>query len=240
MTILLPVLPVSFGRWLFWPWVPRYGAPRPSRSLWAWVARWIAQRPRAVWLATAAALMVCAAASSGVRTGLAGDATYTTAPESVVGQRLLAAHFPGGASAPSEVVARASSAPAVLAAVAATQGVAQALPSADVGGLMHVRVVLAEPPDSASAQRTVERVSVHDLPGAAALVGGYTATRLDTANATRHDRNDRRSGAAGAGARPGRRPVHLVAEPDCAGNPSGVRAFPSRPRDVMLVSRGAV
>ena len=122
MTILLPALLVSFGRWLFWPWVPRYGAPRPARSLWAWVARWIAQRPRAVWLATAAALMVCAAASSGVRTGLAGNATYTTAPESVVGQRLLAAHFPGGASAPSEVVARASSAPAVLAAVAATRG----------------------------------------------------------------------------------------------------------------------
>ncbi|HKA48226.1 MAG TPA: MMPL family transporter, partial [Candidatus Dormibacteraeota bacterium] len=29
----------------------------------------------------------------------------------------------------------------------------------------------------------------HDLPGAGAMVGGYTATRLDTANATRHDRN---------------------------------------------------
>jgi len=191
MTILLPALLVSFGRGLFWPWVPRYGAPRPARSLWGWVARWIAQRPRVVWLATAAALMVCAAALSGVRTGLAGDATYTTAPESVVGQRLLSAHFPGGASAPADVVARTPSAPAVLAALAATQGVAQVLPPADVGGLMHVRVMLADPPDSASAQRTVERLraAVHDLPGAAALVGGYTATQLDTANATRHDRN---------------------------------------------------
>jgi putative drug exporter of the RND superfamily len=191
MTVLLPAMLVSFGRWLFWPWVPRYGATRPRRSLWTWVARGVARRPRAVWLATAALLVVCAAALPVMRTGLAADATYTTAPESVVGQRLLAAHFPGGASAPVEVVARGAAGPAVVAAVAATSGVAQVLPATQAGDLVRVRVVLADPPDSASAERTVERLrsAVHDLPGAAALVGGYTATQLDTANATRHDRN---------------------------------------------------
>ena len=191
ITVLLPALLVSFGRWLFWPWVPRYGAARPGRSPWAWVARGVARRPRAVWLATAALLVVCAAALPGVRTGLPGDASYTTSPESVVGQRLLAAHFPGGASAPADVVARAAAAPAVVAAVAATSGVAQVLPATKAGDLVWVRVVLVDPPDSASGERTVERLraAVHDLPGAGAMVGGYTATRLDTANATRHDRN---------------------------------------------------
>ncbi|HKF18999.1 MAG TPA: MMPL family transporter [Candidatus Dormibacteraeota bacterium] len=190
MTILLPALLVSFGSWLFWPWVPRYGATRPRRSPWASVARVVARRPRAVWLAAAALLVVCAAALPGVRTGLAGDATYTTAPESVVGQRLLAAHFAGGASAPADIAARGAAAPAVVAAVAATSGVAQVLPATQVGDLVRVRAVLADPPDSAPAERTIERLraAVHDLPGATVLVGGYTATQLDTANATRHDR----------------------------------------------------
>src|SRR5262249_60012391 len=47
ITVLLPALLVSFGRWLFWPWVPRYGAARPGRSPWAWMARGVASRPRA-------------------------------------------------------------------------------------------------------------------------------------------------------------------------------------------------
>lgn len=192
MTTLLPAVLVAMGRWVFWPWVPGYAAAvRPGRGVWEWAGGQVARRPRAVWLATTALLVACSTGLVGARTGLSDVEMYTTVPDSVVGQRLLAAHFPGGASAPADVVARAPGEPAVAAAAAATPGVARVLPATEAGDLVDVPVVLADPPDSAAAESTVRRLraAVHGLLGGGALVGGYTATKLDTADAIRHDRN---------------------------------------------------
>src|SRR3954447_4346150 len=59
MITVLPAWLVIFGRWLFWPKRPSFGSAEPTASgLWSKVGRAIAPRPRAVWTATALALLV--------------------------------------------------------------------------------------------------------------------------------------------------------------------------------------
>jgi RND superfamily putative drug exporter len=191
MITLLPVLLVLGGRWLFWPRIPRPGdPPHPERTVWAAVGGHIARRPRAVWVATAVVLAALAAGALGMRTGIPGQDAYTTTPESLAGQQLQSSHYPAGAAAPAEVTANAAAEPAVTAAARATPGVAAVLPATHAGDLVQIRVVLADPADSPAAEGTIRRLreGVHAIPGAAALVGGLTATNLDVADAARHDR----------------------------------------------------
>jgi RND superfamily putative drug exporter len=191
MTTLLPALLVLCGRWLFWPRIPRPGSPlQQEETLWARVGDRIARRPRAVWVATAVLLAAMAAATTGIRTGIPGEHAYTTTPESIAGQQLLARHYPAGAAAPAEVKANAATEPAVTAAARATPGVAAVLPATHAGELVQIQAVLADPADSPAAERTIRRLrdAVHAISGADALVGGLTATNLDVATAARHDR----------------------------------------------------
>jgi RND superfamily putative drug exporter len=191
MTTLLPALLVLCGRWLFWPRIPLSGsALRAERAVWARVGDRIARRPRAVWVATAVVLAALATGAIGMRTGIPGEDAYTTSPDAVAGQQLLARHYPAGAAAPAEVTADAAAEPVVTATVRATPGVAAVLPATSAGELMRVGVVLADPADSPAAERTVQRLrdALHAIPGADALVGGWTATNLDVATAAHHDR----------------------------------------------------
>ncbi len=98
MITLLPALLVIFGRWMFWPVKPTFGtAGQAGTGLWARVGSGIARRPRLVWAAAALAL---AASALGVTqlhaTGLTAENSFTTKPESVVAQQVLARHFPAG------------------------------------------------------------------------------------------------------------------------------------------------
>ncbi|MFD9907946.1 MMPL family transporter [Streptomyces sp. NPDC059063] len=199
MTTLLPALLVIMGRWLFWPFVPRVtetgdtadtaAAPDAERGVWGRVGRAVARRPRTVWVAGAVVLAALALGSLGLRTGLSQADSFTSTPESVTGQRALAAHFPAGSAAPFDVYASAARADQVTAALKRTPGVADVTAPARSGDQVHIKAVLADPPDSKAAERTIDRVraTVHGVPGAAALVGGDTATRLDTARAYTHD-----------------------------------------------------
>jgi RND superfamily putative drug exporter len=159
--------------------------------VWARVGDRIAHQPRAVWVATAVVLAALATGAIGMRTGIPGQDAYTTTPDSIAGQQLLASHYPAGAAAPAEVIANTAAEPAVTATVRATPGVAAVLPSAHAGGLVQIPVVLADPADSPAAERTIRRLrqAVHAIPGADGLVGGWTATNLDVADTARHDRD---------------------------------------------------
>jgi RND superfamily putative drug exporter len=57
-------------------------------------------------------------------------------------------------------------------------------------GYAYLQATLASPPDSQAAYATIDRAraAVHAIPGAHALVGGYTAVSLDEARASTHDR----------------------------------------------------
>ncbi|MFU8872473.1 MMPL family transporter [Micromonospora sp. SL4-19] len=197
MTTLLPAVLVLLGRWLFWPFVPRYTPDAGTRDrtadhgVWRRIAALVANRPRAVWVGTAAVLVALTFGIGNLSLGLPDKESFTTEVGSVTGQRLIAAHYPGGSAAPAEILAGAGAADQVLAAARAVPGVAEVgTPerSAD-GRWIRVPAVLAAAPDSGAAQDTVTRlrIAVHAVPDAQALVGGRTASLLDEQRTVNRD-----------------------------------------------------
>ena len=195
MTTLLPALVVLFGRWIFWPFVPRAGvaagAGADQHRLWRRVASGVGRSPRLIWLVTAAALVSLTGGIGSLGLGLSGDKSFTSEVGSVTGQHLIEAHYPAGTASPAVIIAPAGSAAQVTTAARATDGVAEVLPaevSAD-GQWVRVRAVLADPPESDAAMSTVERLrdGVQAVPGGNALVGGETAIIVDTENTAGRD-----------------------------------------------------
>ncbi|MFD2764269.1 MMPL family transporter [Micromonospora eburnea] len=189
MTTLLPAVLVLFGRWLFWPFVPRYSPDAvgvdvaAEHGVWRRIAGFVGGRPRAVWLGTAAVLVALSFGMLNLSIGMPHDESFTKEVGSVTGQRMIEAHYPSGSASPAEILAAAGQAGQVVAAARTVPGVAEVgepEPSAD-GRWVRVAVVLADTPDSDAALDTVERLraAVHAVPGAQALVGGDTAYLID-------------------------------------------------------------
>ena len=193
MTSLLPALLVIFGRWLFWPLVPRVaagsthgpGGDHPSgRDLWARVATAVGRRPRLIWLGTTAALAALASGTLTLGFGMSQEDTFTTTVRSTIAQRVMERHFGVGLAAPATIYTTPATTQAVASAARAVDGVAgvgEPRPAPD-GSWVALDAVLRDPFDSVAARRTVTllRDAVHAVPGSQALVGGVTATRLDT------------------------------------------------------------
>jgi RND superfamily putative drug exporter len=191
MLTLLPALLVVFGRWVFWPLRPTFGsADRTATGIWARVGKRIARRPRATWVATA---LVLGVASLGIlqldATGLQNKDAYYGKPEAVVGEEVLARHFPAGAGEPLVVIARPDHLDAVTQALAGVPGIAGVGKPVSAGGTGFVEATLADPADSQAAKDTVGRArdAVHGVPGADAKVGGQTAVVIDTLHASSRD-----------------------------------------------------
>lgn len=195
MVTLLPALLVILGRWVFWPFVPRHDPgsesadPAAQHRMWTRVARLVGRAPRVIWPLTTLVLAALAIGIAGVHTGLTIQQSFTTKPESVIGQQVLAAHFPAGLSAPVDIYAKAPAAARVLAAVRANPEVAGAQPAATAGGWTHITAALKISSDSAAAQRAVQqiRAATAAIPRSDTLVGGPAATTLDTRIAIGHD-----------------------------------------------------
>ena len=121
--------------------------------------------------------------------GLSSAGTFTDKPDSVVGQSVLDAHFPGGTGSPVVVVAKAADAAAVRQALAGTPGITSTTAPVVKGDLAYLTGEIGTDPSSKAAEDTVVRVraAVHAVPGAQAEVGGDTAVVLDTQRASRHD-----------------------------------------------------
>ncbi|MFF5158629.1 MMPL family transporter [Streptomyces sp. NPDC000348] len=197
MLTLFPALLVVFGRWIFWPVIPRFGASDPTeRGVWARTGRRIARAPRTVWGVTAAVLAVCSLGLAQMRAeGISNAEAFTDKPDSIVGQELSARYFPAGSGDPLVVVSDRARAEEVGRTVAGTEGVVPAslrlppgsAPEAD--GRVLFEATLTDPADSEAAKQTVERVrdAVHAVPDADAMVGGGSAALLDMDRATRHD-----------------------------------------------------
>ncbi len=192
MMTLLPALLVICGRWVFWPVKPSYGSAEPTASgVWARVGRSIARRPRVVWVATALVLAAMALGTLGLKaSGLTNAESFRGRPDSVVGQSVLARHFPAGAGQPVVVIGRAPDAARLLATVRATPGITGVTPPVTRAGEAYLQGTLTSAPDSQAAYATIDRVrsAVHAIPGADALVGGNSAINLDVERAAAHDR----------------------------------------------------
>ncbi|MET1038899.1 MAG: MMPL family transporter, partial [Aeromicrobium sp.] len=194
MLILLPALLVVVGRWIFWPFVPRFGDPlRSERGIWARVGRRIQKAPRAVWVVTT---LVLVGLSFGVMQlnadGLTNEQSFTKEQPSVVAEKKLIQHFPGGAGNPVAVIANGDRVDDVQAAFADVEGIDAAtveLKSPPGGPVAYLEGTLSSEPDSTEAFDTIDRVrdAVHEIDGADALVGGNTAVNKDVQEASRAD-----------------------------------------------------
>jgi putative drug exporter of the RND superfamily len=191
MITLLPAVLLIFGRRIFWPFVPEYGsASGAPNGIWSRIGRFVSGRPRAIWVSTAVLLGVLALGFVGTDTHLAHEDAFRTEPESIAGQRLLAASFPAGSGAPTIVLARAEAADRVEAAIDETQGVVDVRLDGESGDLVAFAVTLDADPSSQAAFDIIDdlRDRVHAIPGAEALVGGQDAMDLDVARANASDR----------------------------------------------------
>ena len=193
MVTLLPALLVITGRWVFWPYKPRYGSADPtSRGPWARIGQRIAARPRSVWILTAVILAVFSLGLIGFRLGTLTQAqSYRGTPSAVAGEQVLAAHFPAGSGQPVQVIGNASAAVPLRAALASAKGISSVGPPQVRDGLVLLQGTLSVPPDSQAAYNTVTQVrdAAHAVPGADAKVGGATAINLDVENYAIRDRN---------------------------------------------------
>lgn len=197
MMSLFPALLVVFGRWIFWPVIPRLGTPDPTeRGVWARMGRRMARRPRMTWGVTALALAVCSLGLIQLRAEGIGNAdAFTGKPDSITGQEVSARYFPAGSGDPLVVVSDRAQAEEVGRAVAGTPGVVPTSLGLPPGtkplheGRVLFEATMTAPADSEAAKQTVERVrdAVHAVPDADAKVGGGTAALLDMDEATTHD-----------------------------------------------------
>jgi RND superfamily putative drug exporter len=117
----------------------------------------------------------------GVHTGLGPADQFRERPESVTGQRTLAAAFPAGASEPTVVITPAAMTRRTAAAAARTEGVAAVRRGPSNKGLGELEVILDAPRGSTAATAVVERL--HRVVPPQALVGGPVAEDVDARSA---------------------------------------------------------
>ena len=201
---LLPALLLTFGRWIFWPRIPRNdGDDHVMSGPWSKVANSIGRNPRRAWLISGSILLLFAFASTTLKAdGLGTVDSFTGKPESVVGQKLLLKHFPGGQGDPTQVVVSASKIEAVTAALKNAPGVTEITPQLDglpIPGqpLPQVKIVnnrailnltLNKAPDSVDAGKDIPEIRrLAKAADSSALVGGTSATYFDVRTANSRD-----------------------------------------------------
>ncbi|MEV4865232.1 MMPL family transporter [Streptomyces ossamyceticus] len=199
----LPAVLVALGRAAYWPAKPgaRPASASTGEGVWRRVAALVDRAPRRVWAVTLAALLVGAAfAPTLTSKGVPLDETFVNDAPSVAAQQTLGDHFPGGSGNPAVVIADADRLDRVLAAARDTDGVASAAAVSGSGrpgdeplvvdGRVRVDVTLTAAADSDAAKDTVARLrtGLHAVPGADALVGGYTAQQYDALRTAERDR----------------------------------------------------
>lgn len=201
---LLPALLVVFGRWIFWPRIPRFDDVNSQlEGTWAKIAASVQKRPRKLWVATSILLVVLAGFSTTLNAkGLATADAFTKKQDSVLGLTLLGQHFPGGAGQPTEVVIKASQVDVISSALLRVKGVASVEPAlitpkipgqpAAAIKILHGQAILNATlslnPDSRAARELIPtiRAAVHAV-DPNILVGGSTAVAFDTDIAANHD-----------------------------------------------------
>ncbi len=199
----LPAVLVLLGRVAYWPAKPvRTGDPEAAHRLWHRVAALVDRAPRRIWAVSLAALLACAAFAPTLSSkGVPLDEIFVNDTPSVAAQQTLAEHFPGGSGNPAVVIAEADRLDPVLRAARDTRGVASAAAVTDSGrpgagaplvvdGRVRIDATLEAPADSDAAKSTVVRLraAVHEVSGADALIGGYTAQQYDTQETAAEDR----------------------------------------------------
>lgn len=187
--VVLPALLVLFGRWVFWPRVPRDGATplAEQASLWRRVGGVVQRRPAVLVGTTTAVLALLAIGLFRVDTGLGRADQFLEEPEAIAAGERLAESFPAGTSSPTEVLTR-EGADEVLRAVEGSSAVVSARVAGEGGGVTRIDVVLDAEPGTAAARAAVDGLRA-DLAGFDDThVGGEEAVALDEREGAGRDR----------------------------------------------------
>lgn len=187
-------------------------------GIWGRTVGFVERRSRPIWILTTVALLVGAfGATTFQARGVPDTDLVLSASQARDGQIALARHFPAGSGSPATVIVEQSELDAIVGLFAADPGVdsisvitsdspsGQAPISPDgitplgpnrdpeptvVDGRVLLQVTLSDPADSDEALATIERLRSDARQVAPdVLIGGPTATTLDTTIASIHDRN---------------------------------------------------
>ncbi|CAB4695072.1 unannotated protein [freshwater metagenome] len=201
---LLPAFLLLFGRWIFWPRRPDFdGDDHVMSGTWSKVGKVIDKNPRRSWIIAGTFLLLLASASPTLKAdGIGTVDTFTGNPESVVGQRLLLKHFPGGEGDPTQIVVAVDKIEAVTAAVKGAPGVTDVTPLLDgfaipgqplpkikiVDNKAILNVTLDKAPDSVEAGNDIPKIrELAHAADATSLVGGTSAVYFDVRTANGRD-----------------------------------------------------
>lgn len=186
-----------------------------ARGVWARVGRLVAKRSRVVWIVCTVGLLAMGTGLVGLKAdGVPQSDLVIGASQARDGQDVLADHFPGGSGSPAQVIGSERDLDALVDAVTAVDGVdgvvaaAKDAPSGTVPvtsdtssagvvaaeptvsrGDVLLEATLSDPADSDAAEQTVRdlRTAVERV-DPDAVVGGVTATAVDTNDTGIRDR----------------------------------------------------
>ncbi|MBA8989527.1 RND superfamily putative drug exporter [Curtobacterium pusillum] len=186
-----------------------------ARGLWARVGRLVARRSRTVWIVCTVGLLAMGTGLVGLEAdGVPQSDLVLGSSQARDGQQVLADHFPGGSGSPAQVIGAASKTDELADAITAVDGVdsvavaskdspsgtttppgpgvsagAAAWAPTESRGDVLLEATLSDPADSDSAEHTVRdlRTAVERV-DPDAIVGGVTATAVDTDDTGIRDR----------------------------------------------------
>ncbi|MGX5679933.1 MMPL family transporter [Schumannella luteola] len=190
--LVLPAALVLFGRGLFWPSVPKVGSEGSTeRGVWFRLGTLVSRKPVVVAIIGALVLGGLALGATQVRVGLAQTERFTTVPEAVIGQERIAEAFPAGSGSPAVVIANTDAVDDVVAAAEDVSGVDSVRVGESAGDITEITVVLDSAAETEESFETVRalRETLHEVPGADALVGGLDAQTLDVNAAQQADQD---------------------------------------------------
>lgn len=201
---LLPALVVLFGRWVFWPKVPRFDHEDEKLSgFWSKVGSFVDRKPKSIWITTTLVLLIFAGFSTTLKNdGLAQTEAFTSRTDSVIGLEKLGQHFPSGEGTPVEIVVDAKDVGAVTSALGAIPNVANVSPVyiqdpatrqstgeiKVVDGKVLLNAVLDVPADSTEAKKLIPQIrQTSKAVNENVLVGGQTAISYDIDQSSKRD-----------------------------------------------------
>lgn len=187
--VVLPAALVLFGRWIFWPRVPRLGDPElaDSGSFWGRVGDRVARHPGRFVVAAVAVLGVMAVGLLRIEQGLDQADQFLEEPEAISAAERLAESFPAGLTDPAKVVTR-DDAGEVLGTVEDADGIQRASVVNEGGGVTEIEAVLDGEPGSDRARSAVEGLRDALAAYDDTHVTGTEAEAIDEADGAARDR----------------------------------------------------
>lgn len=186
---VLPAALVLFGRGLFWPYVPRFGTDNPAqKGVWSRLGNGVAKRPLVVVIAGALLLGGLALGVTQLQVGLSQTEKFTSTPEAVTGQEIIADAFAAGSGSPAVVMVPDENVIETAELIEGIDGVDAVRPGESTGEYTELSVTLDAAAETPEAFATIEALRT-EIKNDEVLVGGLDAQALDVEAAQQHDQD---------------------------------------------------